>query len=282
MGNIETTRGLPSFSEMYAAFKNKGSIADSINAGVGGYFEGKKEQADVNKKNAEAVEAKSHGKYYDAQVNGGIDKKVPLASLSDEARAKLAPYVDANGMIPEAAAKVYLSTTAQGQAADKATSELELKQKALEEQTKHQKEMTDIQQQLATLKEALGQKGQALSAAQTVATTNKSADPSLLETLAGKAGEALNMPGIVPSEYKRAKQFDAATETLSGTAGIKSSEPQVTPSPTPAPAPAAVQPPPVVQKPGKPVAVYTEDDYNKLKPGASFIDGSGKVKIKGQ
>lgn len=51
---IETTRGLPSFSEMYQAYKNRGNIGQALEAGVTGYLEGKASTAGTKNKVAEA------------------------------------------------------------------------------------------------------------------------------------------------------------------------------------------------------------------------------------
>jgi hypothetical protein len=63
---LDSTHGLPSFSEMYSAYKNKGGLADVINAGFSGYERGselarknKETQAEAELKSAQAKEALS-------------------------------------------------------------------------------------------------------------------------------------------------------------------------------------------------------------------------------
>src|SRR6185295_13972501 len=124
------------------------------------------------------------------------------------------------GTITESQAKIYLSNTAQGAASEKAANELALREQALAEQTKHQQEMTAVQQQLADLKAALGQSGQELGAAQTIANTTKGAAPSLAQKIVGKIGQATGVDAIVPDEYIKAQQNAEALNKLSGVAGM--------------------------------------------------------------
>lgn len=285
---IETTRGLPSFSEMYSAFKNRGSLGDAITAGTQAFTGARAARSKSDLEAANAEEALAHADVYKRQAQGGIEKRIPLAALPEGAKEALAAYADEMGTITESQAKIYLSNTAQGAASEKAANELALREQQLAQQTKHQQEMAAVNQQLADLKAALGQSGQELSAAQTVANTTKGASPSLAQKLMGKIGEATDMPSLVPTEYTRAQQNAAALEKLSGTANIPTTIPIAERGVTPPTAEMIANPP--TPKPqrvyplqGKskgtrnsPTPVKSQADYDALPVGAWFVDSTNK------
>ena len=70
---IDTTRGLPSFSEMYNAYKNQGSIGDAIKAGTEGFTSARAAKAKSTLEAANANEANAHADYYKSQAAGGTD-----------------------------------------------------------------------------------------------------------------------------------------------------------------------------------------------------------------
>lgn len=294
---IETTRGLPSFSEMYNAFRNRGNLGQAINAGVEGYFGQKSEMSKEALNAANAKEANAHADYYKSQATGGTEKRIPLAALPEGAKMALGQYADAQGTVTESQAKIYLANTAQGAAADKAANDLDLRTKNLEQQTKHQQEMAVVQQQLADLKAALGQSGQELSAAQTVANTTKGASPSLVEKGMGLAGQLATKMGapkigemITPDEVIKANQNAAAMEKLQGISKIPTQIPVADRGVTPPTADMIAPPTPIVpsQNSAKgtrlsPMPVKTREDYDALPVGSWFVDSTGKpTQKKGQ
>lgn len=281
---INTTRGLPSFSEMYNAFKNRGSLADVINAGVKGYTEGSAAVSKAKKEAAEAREADAHADYYKFQSQGGGQKFVELGGMDDAARTALGPYAK-DGKVDETTYKMYLATTKQGQDANKAQEQLEQKQRELAQQAKHQEEMAALKEQIATMQNQLGQSNQELNAAQTVANvTSKEADPTLFERGVSFVKESVG--GDPLGSVLAERQKKAALKKLSERGGMApASTPNVTPSAEqlmtqPAPQPQRVPRP--MGKSNKPVAVYTQEDYDKLPMGQSYIDSTGKVKVKGK
>ena len=295
---IDTTRGLPSFSEMYNAYKNQGSIGDAIKAGTEGFTSARAAKAKSTLEAANANEANAHADYYKSQAAGGTEKRIPLAALPEGAKAALGQYADANGSVTESQAKIYLANTAQGAASEKATNELNLRTQALEQQTKHQQEMAAVNQQLADLKAALGQSGQELSAAQTVANTTKGAAPSLAEKGMGLAGTLVSKMGapklgemITPDEVIKAQQNAEAVSKLSGIAKMSHEIPPRDRGVTPPTAEMIAPPPPQKVYPlarnakgtrTSPAPVNSREDYDALPVGAWFVDSTGKPTQKKQ
>lgn len=80
---IDATRGLPSFSEMYSAFKNRGGLADAITAGFQGFESGRAGAAKAQESaaNVELTRAKAK----EAMANANKD---PLANMMDASLIK--------------------------------------------------------------------------------------------------------------------------------------------------------------------------------------------------
>lgn len=242
---LDATRGLPSFSEMLQAFRNRTSLGETLQAGLAGYEKGvglaaksKEAASEADLRTAQADEARAKAESLRA---GGTKKRVPLAALPESIKPQLAAYVDAEGMVPEEAAKVALGTTEQGRKTESATKELELRQKAFEEQQRSAKEREDMQAQIQALREELGRRGQDITAARAVAeTAGKVEPPTLLERGASFIKEGVTGQPLDAVLAERQRQ--AATQKLSELSGITPNQP-MTPAPTrsaprPAPAPA--------------------------------------------
>lgn len=291
---IDPTRGLPSFSEMYNAYKNQGSLGDSIKAGTEGFMSARAAKAKSDLEGANSREADAHARYYDAQATGGITKKVSAASLTDEVRNKLAAAgaIDADGNVSEASAKVAMQGSKQEGDANAMSEKLAHQQELFEQNKRHQADSLAMQQQLAELKAQVSGANTANNAATTIANTNKNAEPTLVEKLGGLAAKAVGKPQWVPDEVQRLDRFNAANDQLAGTAGMSHTAPSAQPV---APADAGVTPPtadmianPPAPKrifPAKgqgkgtessPAPVKSKADYDKLPVGAWFVDATGK------
>lgn len=75
---IDATRGLPSFSEMYTAFKNRGGLAEAITGGLGAYYEGKAAKGKAEESAAEIELKRAQAKKALAEAN-----KDPYADYQD-------------------------------------------------------------------------------------------------------------------------------------------------------------------------------------------------------
>lgn len=224
---IDATRGLPSFSEMLSAFRNRGSLASALNAGVQGVEKGigiaqtgAKNASQQRLETAQTGEAEAHGRYYDAQAAGGAQKKVPLAALPESIKPQLAAYVDAEGNVPEAAAKVALATTEQGGKAERAAEMLKVQQEALDERTKSQARQAQLEAELNRIREESGNEQRSITANKGVIEATKDASPTLLQrgvnfVKEGVTGQPLD---VVLQE----RQNRAATEALARKGGVPS------------------------------------------------------------
>lgn len=286
---IDPTRNLPSFSEMYSAFRNQGSIGDAINAGTKGFTDARAAKSKSALEAANAQEATAHAKYYESQASSGGEKRLDPGTLGPEAAAALNPYVGPDGKVSDAVAKLYLQKTGQSAAGEKAANDLALKQQMFEQNTKHQQEMQTVQQQLADLKAALGQSGQELSATTTVANSTKGANPSLVQKGMGLAGALVSKMGapnlgeaMTPDEVIKAQQNAAALEKLSGIGKIDHQIPVAERGVTPSTAEMIAPPQKVypLQRAAKgtknsPAPVNSRADYDALPVGAWFVDSKG-------
>lgn len=236
---IDATRGLPSFSEMLTAFRNKGSLADTLKAGLAGYEKGvgikaaaAKEASEASLRAAQAEEAKAKAE----SLRTPKAKRVPLAALPETIKPSLAPYVDSEGMVPEEAAKVALGTTKQGQDADAASRELKLREDALAQRIEAAKKEAELRAEINRIREESGAASRELNAAKTVAeTTGRMDSPPLLEkAIISPIKEALT--GDPTAAVLAQRQNKAAMEKLAQTGGI-TPQPQAMPAPAPRPSP---------------------------------------------
>ena len=234
---IDATRNLPSFSEMLQAFRNRTSLGQTLKAGFEGYEKGvgmkqaaEKEASEAALRKAQADEASAKA---ESLRSGGTKKRVPLAALPEGIKPQLAGFVDSEGMVPYEAAQVALSTTEQGRKTDQATRDLEMRQKAFEEQQRHAKEMEAAQAQIQALKEQLGPQGQQITAAKAVAESAGKVEPP---TLLGRGVSAVKeaVTGSPLESVLAERQRKAAEAKLAEIANLN--QPQV-PAPTPAPMP---------------------------------------------
>ncbi len=96
---IDATKGLPSFSEMYNAYKNRGNLGDVLKAGVTSYYQGKDEankakyiQSEAAKNQAEAAYNQAH-----AKMLAGSQGIIRLDQITDPTeKATLAQYAQPN------------------------------------------------------------------------------------------------------------------------------------------------------------------------------------------
>lgn len=247
---LDATRGLPSFSEMLSAFRNRGSLADGLKAGLAGYEKGvgmaaaeKKAASDQRLQGAQTEEALAKA---ESLRSGGTKKRIPLAALPEAAKTALAAYADEAGTVAEEAAKIYLSTTEQGGKNDRANEMLKLQQERLAAEQKAAEERAALQAELTRVREESGVASRELNAAKTVAeTTSRAEAPTMLESgIISPVKEFIT--GDPLSSVLAQRQNKAAMEKLSQTGGIS---PQPAPRPALAPSKPKIQPKnPVRQK----------------------------------
>lgn len=241
---LDALHGLPSFSEMLQAFKNRTSLGETLQTGLAGYEKGvgmktaaAKEVSESDLRSAQAEEARAKAKNLGSTTS---KKRVPLAALPETIKPQLASYVDEEGMVPYEAAQVALSTTEQGRKAEGANKELEMRQQQLEQSRKSQEENLALRQQIADLQAQLGPKAQELSAARAVVeATGKQEAPSLLQKGVSAVKEGLG--GQPLESVLNERMQSAATKKLAEMGRITppSAEPQLR-QPAPRPAPTSI------------------------------------------
>lgn len=290
---IDPTRGLPSFTEMYNAYKNRGSLGDAVNAGVSGFMEAKAATSKQAKEAAETQEATSHAKWYETQAKGGGQKTVSAASLPDEVRERLAKAgaIDEQGNTLESSAKIAMQGTKQESDAASAADKLAAQMAAFEQKKAHDAEVSKITAERDADRAKFTGNQQEMDAARTVANvTSKETPPGIGDKIWNAVQKPFTKEDTATILNDKQKHAAINALTQKGGFAVGQSKPQVTPSTeqlmagahTPAPMTPAPTPlvPRSAAKPGKPKPVFTQEDINALQEGASFIDGSGKVKIK--
>lgn len=137
---IDTTKGLPSFSEMYAAMKNQGSLGEALKSGFEGYQSGVKANmaADTARSEQELRAAQAQEALAKAKSLGvPKEARILLSSLPQEAQDMLVGQSDENGTVAKASAMMAYSTTEQGK-----------KYKTIEDKLLLQQKLVDLQGQL--------------------------------------------------------------------------------------------------------------------------------------
>jgi hypothetical protein len=285
---IDTTRNLPSFSEMYNAFKNRGNIGEAINAGTQGYFTAKNDMSkrdlqasEAHKNEAEAEYNRTHAKML--QQNTGV---IRLDQITDpKEKADLAQYATPNAegilIVP---LSTYNAVTHKQQNAEA----LDLKKQLNDTVAKHNQDIATKDQQLAAiaqekaaLQAQLGPKAQAISANRDLATSAGSVEPpTLLQRGVSFIKEAAG--GSPLTSVLAERQAEAARAKLAQLGGADTGTPSPTPSPTPAPTANPVDEATGINIPknSKIPTIDTTDDFNKLPPGSQYYDSYGNLATK--
>lgn len=260
---IDPTRNLPSFSEMYQAYKNRGGLGQALQGGLNAYTGQKKQVAEESKDNASAQQSLAEASYYKNKANSPAEKKVPVSALPQQVQSSVLPYADEQGLVPLSVAQVASGTNKQGLDASAKEKELAAREAALTEAERHNKERDALQAELNNTKQQLGAAQQELSAANTVADiTSKAEPPSLLNRGVSAAREFLGQGPTEDVLNERLKQ--AALQKLQERGGM--AQAGGAPSPALAPAPAR-QPAKAVVIDGSPAS---EKVYNALPKGATY------------
>lgn len=245
---IDATKGLPSFSEMYTAYKNQGSLADTVNAASTGYSEG----AEVKRKRQETVADAAHKKAQEklfGQQGAEHEAKTGLLNAQAGAIGKTTLPIDvavANGLITPEAGEQYkrsgvsevpikesVSMKNANTDEDRAKSQAALAQ-ALES---YRTAQTDIDRQRLATDQARNAQNAASDAANrdvrgaSAVIMSKPAAPGIGDTLIGKGVRSLGIgPEQTDFERDQAAKAEAQKRLIGET---------LAPAASPAPAPAS-------------------------------------------
>jgi hypothetical protein len=262
---IDSTKGLPSFSEMYSAYKNRGGLGDVINAGVSGYYDAK---AAKSKENLQASEAEKNRAAAKKDLMPKEEGVIRLDQILDpKEKQDLMQYAKPNDqglLVLPISTYNAVTKRGQGQEALDLKNQLTLaQQQQAEERAKNAQELTRIQQEKADLQAQLGPRAQELSATSRLAEEAGKVDaPTLLQRGVSGVKEAF---GGKPLESVLAeRQGSAARSKLSEIGKVN----------------------PVDESQGigvfnsKTPTVNTSEEYDALKPGTVYRDSYGNIATK--
>lgn len=208
---INSTRGLPSFSEMYSAFKNKGSLGETLQAGVEGYKTG----VEMKRKNAaqESQSALEQAQAKKALHEATTEKAtfVRIDQITDpKEKAELAQYATPNTEgIMVVPTSTYNAVTKRTQGAEM----LDLKAQHDAAMAAKDADLARAAQEKQALLNEIGPKAQSISAAKGLAeSAGKVGEPSLAGRLVNPLQKLVTGTDI--SSVAAEKQREAANARL--------------------------------------------------------------------
>lgn len=215
---INSTRGLPSFAEMYEAYKNRGSLGQSLQAGVEGLKsgieiarKGKETDAEAKLKNAQALKAETDAK----RPKEGFIRIDQI--IDPREKADLAQYATANEegvlVVPQS---TYNAVTKRGQGAET----LDLKAKLAAQQAEADAARIKAEQERLALQQELGPRAQATSAAKGLGELASKVDaPTIPNRILSFGKETIGMEPTAAVLAERQRQAAAKRlEELQGNA----------------------------------------------------------------
>ena len=168
---INSTRNLPSFSEMYSAFKNRGGLGETIQTGVNAFNQGMEAQSKANLQSAEAEKARADAKKASMPKAEGVVRIDQI--LDPKEKADLAQYAQPNDqgllVVP---ISTYNAVTKRGLGQDTLDLKNQLalaEAKAQEERAANAARLAKVAEEKAALQAQLGPQAQQLSATRTLA-----------------------------------------------------------------------------------------------------------------
>ena len=214
---IDSTKGLPEFDQMVAAFKTRNALGPALEAGVQGY----ETQKQFNLKQAlQQTEQKKN--VAEAGYYGRKEDLVPLGSLTPDEQKNLGGSVQVDPITQQRGVPVSAVMAARQSAVTQS------EQARLEEQTRHNKEtadltsqLNDIRQQNLDLQAKLGPAAIAAKGLETSAETGKGAKPGIIESLVGAVTNAVapKYTSTVAPEYVAQQAGLAAQQKLNQQGG---------------------------------------------------------------
>jgi len=221
--DIDTTRGLPSFDQMVAAYKAKNALAPALEAGVQGYQAQKQFNLQQALSQTEQAKNVAEAGYY-----GRKEDLVPLATLTPDEQKQLGNSVQVDPITGQHGVPVSSVLAARQTALTQSESEkVAIQAEALKERTDLAQQLADTRQQLADYTATHG--GAALKQAglTTAAETGKSAKPGLVESLVGAVTSRLapSLTSTLAPEYQAQQTGLAAQSKLAGQGGATPSYP---------------------------------------------------------
>lgn len=280
---IDATRGLPSFSEMYGAYKNRGGLADAINAGVSGFESGmkmtsdkKQAQAEIALKNAQAQEAL--GKATKDPNASKMDIR-PFAATMDPGAFELlkaGATMGPNGelLIDKSASPQIASTYNAAQAnktdRERLAQQLDIeKEKVKREEAKNAADIANAEKgrELQAVDLANRAKGTPVSRAQGFAASAAEAVAPIMPEFIGNP--LLDLTADTRKAVSTNKQIEATKSLGQDILAQNLSKKTVGQSPKKGPGSKT-----------SPIPVYTDEDHAAVPSGSWFVDGTGVATLK--
>ncbi len=220
---IDPLRGLPSFSEMYNAYKNRGGLGQALQGGIDAYTEGRAAKSKENLQSAEAEKNRADAKHYATPKSESF---VRLDQISDPAeKAALAQYAspDAQGVMT-LPISTYNAVTkrSQGQEA------IDLKNQLAQAQAERNQQLAEkdralqkVAEEKASLQAQLSPVNQTINAAKDLASSAATVDaPTPIGRLGSLLKEKVLPPalggGTPTSAVAAERQGEAARTALQG------------------------------------------------------------------
>lgn len=261
---INSTRNLPSFSEMYSAFKNRGGLGDALQAGVTGFNEGAAAQSKENLQASEAEKNRAEAKAKAAPKEGVIRLDQILDPKEKEALAQYASPNEQGLLVLPISTYNAVTKRGQGQEALDLKNQLVLEQaKAAEERAANQARLAKVAEEKAALQAQLGPRAQELSATRSLAEeAGKVESPTLLQRGASFIKEKVT--GKPLSSVLAERQGEAARAKLADFGQVN-----------PVDEATGIN----VPEPALPTVNSTEE-YNALPAGTKYKDSYGNIATK--
>ncbi len=278
---IDTTRGLPSFSEMYSAFKNKGNLGEVLKAGVTGYNDATNDRSKRDLQAAEAEKNRAEAKKASMPKSEGVVRIDQILDANE--KAALAQYAQPNEqglLVVPISTYNAVTKRSQGQDALDLKNQLVLEQsKSAEERAANQARLAKVAEEKAALQAQLGPKAQEISATRSLAEeAGKIEAPTLLQRGASFIKEKVT--GKPLSSVLAERQGEAARAKLATLGNVNGGPQPGEPLPK-----GPVVPNPVDEATGnvfnaKIPTVNSTEEFNKLPAGSQYYDSYGNLATK--
>lgn len=262
---INPTRNLPSFSEMYSAFKNRGGLGETLQTGVNAFNSGMEAAGKAKLQAAETKKAEAEAKKASMPKSEGV---VRIDQIVDpKEKADLLQYAQPNDqgllVVP---ISTYSAVTKRGMGQETLDLKTQLAEQAAKAQTEaaaNQARLAKVAEEKAALQATLGPQAQALTAASRLAEeAGKVGAPTMLQRGVSFVKEAVT--GEPLASVLAERQGKAARQKLSEIGGVNPVD-EATGINVPAPSLPTVN---------------TTEEYNALPPGSRYQDSYGNIATK--
>ncbi len=275
---INATRGLPSFSEMYSAFKNRGSLGEALQGGFKAYDEGRAATSKENLQASEAEKNRAEAKAKSAPKEAFVRLDQILDPKEKQDLAQYATPNDQGVMVLPVSTYNAVTKRGQGQETLELKNQLALAdQKAAEERATNAARLSQVAEEKAALQAQLGPEAQEISATRSLAEeAGKVEAPTLFQRGASFIKEKVT--GKPLSSVLAERQGEAARAKLAtlGNVGPQAGEPLPK---------GPIVPNPVDEATGstfnsKIPTINSTEEFNKLPAGSQYYDSYGNLATK--